>query len=120
MSTSDQGGGPSGARPSWQRAPCPGWCARTHHEDDHVEDRYHQSEPSFVPVLVATQPTVPVTESLQPVDLVVRIGQYVDELVEWVAIEPIDLPQPRMVVTLESAHTLARALAEQLERHAAG
>lgn len=121
MTTPDEPRGATGrGLPSWQREPCPGWCARTHHEDDHVEDRYHQSEPSYVPVLAAREPTVPITDSLEAVDLVVRTGQYVGELVEWVAIEPLDLPQPRLVLSLESAHSLARALADQLDRHDAG
>lgn len=106
--------------PSWQRLPCPGWCTRTHHEDDHVEDRYHRSEPSYVPVLAVTEATVPITEALEPLDLIVTVGQYADELIEWVSIEAVDRPEPRMVLTLSSAHSLTRTLIEQLQRHAEG
>lgn len=107
-------------RPTWQQLPCPDWCERMHEEDDHPEDRYHQSEPSFIPLTAATERTVPVTASLRNVDLLVRVGQYVDELIEWVVIEPLDMPQPRLVMTVESAHSLVRGLTEQLDRHDVG
>lgn len=38
-------------RPDWQAEDCPPWCAREHLNDDHPEDRIHQSEPRAVPAL---------------------------------------------------------------------
>lgn len=117
----DPRGGPRDhPSPSWLHEPCPGWCTRVHEEDDHLEDRFHQSEPTIVPVIAAVEPTVPVTASLETIDLVIRIGRYDGELVEWLTIEPLDLPQPKLVLTVESARLLAHHLAEQLDRHAAG
>lgn len=39
--------------PSWQSADCPPWCRRVHHEDDHLDDRTHQTTGRHVPVVRA-------------------------------------------------------------------
>jgi len=114
--TRDRAGGTPPA-PTWLTEACPSWCAREHEEDDHPEDRYHQSEPSIAPVIASGQVTVPVTSSLETVDLLVRIGRYVGETTEWMAIEPLELVQPRLLLTVESARHLARHVVDQLARH---
>lgn len=37
------------ARANWQSEPCPSWCVREHHDDDHRDDRYHDSETTLTP-----------------------------------------------------------------------
>jgi hypothetical protein len=107
-----------GPQPSWQREPCPAWCAREHDEDDIPLDRYHQGEPSLLPVLMSDHPEEPRTDTFAPVDLTIRVGRYVDEIVDWVTIEPVT-PAARMVLTTESAHRLAQRIQEQLGQHEA-
>lgn len=102
---------------SWSREPCPAWCAREHEEGDHPEDRYHQSEPTYVPVLASRAPSVPVTSSLEALDLVVRVCRYDGDVLTWVAIEAAEHREPRLVLSLDSARLLLRDLAEQLGRY---
>jgi hypothetical protein len=97
--------------------PCPAWCTRLHEEDDHLEDRYHQSDPSFVPVVASAGPAVPITDSLTSIDLVVRLCRYVGDVLAWIAVEPLELPQPRMVLTVESARLLTDRLRDQVARY---
>lgn len=101
--------------PTWLLGGCPPWCRRTHHEDDHPEDRYHQSEPAYVPAICGHGHSVPLTSSLEATDLLVRRGRHVDDVVEWLVIEAEMSPEPRLVLTSESARALLSALASQLE-----
>lgn len=108
-----------GSQPSWQHQPCPAWCIREHDEDDIPLDRYHQAEPSRLPVLMSDHPEEPRLSTFAPVELTIRVGRYVDEMVGWVAIEPVELAAPRMVLTAESAHRLAKQVQDQLRQQAA-
>jgi hypothetical protein len=103
-------------QPSWQREPCPPWCIREHDEHDIPLDRYHQGEPSVLPVLISTGPEEPRVATFEPVDLTLRVGRYAGEVVDWVAIEPVDLTVPRMVLAAESADRLAQRLGQLLAR----
>ncbi|WP_244931802.1 hypothetical protein [Nocardioides sp. W7] len=100
--------------PSWLVEPCPPWCVREHREDDHPEDRYHQSQASHLPVVAGSTDTIPMTDSLEAVDVVVRRGRHLGEVVEWLAIESDDLRSLRLLLTVESATALTSALADQL------
>jgi len=104
-------------QPTWLREQCPGWCVRVHREDDHPEDRYHQSEGSVLPGVVATHPTIPLTASMEGLDLIIWAGRYVGESDAWLVIEPTERREPRLLVTVETAHGLVKQLAEQLARH---
>jgi hypothetical protein len=42
-------------RPTWQIDPCPEWCARTHAENDHIDDRVHRSEGIAVPAVIRSK-----------------------------------------------------------------
>lgn len=106
-----------GPQPSWQREPCPPWCIREHGEDDIALDRYHQGEPVPVPAVLSADPAEPRAATFTAVDLTLRTGQYVGEVVDWVAIEPAAQAAPRIVLTAESAHRLARRVAELLAGH---
>ncbi|MCL2542283.1 MAG: hypothetical protein FWE71_07485 [Nocardioidaceae bacterium] len=103
-------------RPTWLVEECPSWCVRDHRESDHPEDRYHHGEASLVPVVLARDRFVPASASLEATDLVVCRGRHVGDAVEWVVIEPAESPQPRLVLTRESAGSVARALEEQLRK----
>jgi hypothetical protein len=50
-------------RPSWQAEACPSWCVVPHRENDHPDDRYHDSE--FSRVNLTTEP--PETEVIDGV-----------------------------------------------------
>lgn len=102
--------------PTWLTEGCPAWCTREHRQLDHPDDRYHRSEASIVPGVVAARPSVPISASLQGLDLVVWLGRYVGEAVEWVVIEPIERREPRLVLTVETARSLVQHLSGQLTR----
>ncbi|HVK29747.1 MAG TPA: hypothetical protein VM575_15520 [Nocardioides sp.] len=107
--------GARAAQPPWPDAPCPPWCTREHAADDHPEDRYHQSEPTLLPVVAGSGDTVPVTASLRPLTLAVRIGRYADDDRTWLVIEALEAPRPRMVLAAEAARALVRGLLDQLD-----
>ena len=120
MERRDPIAGPAGEGrrpPTWLTEECPAWCTREHREQDHAEDRYHRSEASIVPGVLAVRPTVPLTDSLEGLDLVTWLGRYVGTTVDWLAIEPIERREPRLVMTVETAHRLVRCVSEQLDRH---
>ncbi|TYL55914.1 hypothetical protein FXB39_01565 [Nocardioides sp. BGMRC 2183] len=106
---------PPEGRPSWLAEACPPWCAREHHEQDHPEDRYHQSAPSFAPVIAALGHAIPVTDALTAVELIIRMARYVGDVHTWIAIEGTEAPEPRLVLTAESARSLVQHLEEQLD-----
>jgi hypothetical protein len=117
--TSPEPSRPSGTSPqtpTWLTEPCPSWCARDHHEHDHPEDRYHQSLPSVVPAVAGSAVNVPVTSSLQALDLVIRLGRYVGEATDWLVIEAAEQREPRLVITADSARLLVHHVAGQLRR----
>lgn len=100
--------------PTWLTEPCPSWCVRDHREDDHPDDRYHQSEPTIVPAIAGDGDAVPATDSLMAVDLSVRVGRHLDDELTWVAIETMG-PGPGMMLSAESA----RLFLDRLERQVA-
>lgn len=102
--------------PTWLDEPCPPWCVRTHREDDHPEDRYHQSEPSLFAGVAGDGDQVPMTASLSPMTLGVRLGRHVGEAAAWVVIESLESRHPRLVLTAEAAVALRQGLEHQLAR----
>ncbi|KRB77165.1 hypothetical protein ASE01_10485 [Nocardioides sp. Root190] len=100
--------------PTWLGESCPSWCAREHGEDDHPEDRFHQSEPSLFPAVAGSGDTVPLAASMQAVTLGVRIGRQVGEDRTWLLIESLEHRRPRTVLTHETARALLHHLADQL------
>ncbi|WP_300682806.1 hypothetical protein [Nocardioides sp.] len=102
-------------RPSWQHEPCPRWCTRVHHEQDHPEDRIHQSEADLLGVLLAAPPVPHQPRSWASAELVVRLGRHVGDPTTWVAIETTEGPAPRVVLPVDSARLLRRHLGRQLQ-----
>ncbi|WP_215817339.1 hypothetical protein [Pimelobacter sp. 30-1] len=107
-------------RPSWLEEPCPRWCTREHREEDHPDDRYHQSEAELVPAVAGSGEAVPLTATLAATTLGVRVGRHVGDDLTWLVVEALEAPRPRLVLTTESAGALHRALGAQLELAAAG
>lgn len=98
-------------RPRWLTEPCPPWCARDHHDADHPEDRYHQSETS---VLTGTQRTGSALSDTAPVELAVWIGRDQATDAEWLTIEALEQAAPRIRLTIETATALRDHLDHQL------
>lgn len=101
-------------RPIWLTETCPSWCVREHHEQDFPDDRYHRSEPSSFPAIVVAGPGIHLTAFMHGLDLVVWIGRYVEERVDWMVIEPAEQRDPHLVLTVESAALLLDQIALQL------
>ncbi|GAA1522683.1 DUF6907 domain-containing protein [Nocardioides humi] len=99
--------------PTWLTEPCPAWCEREHLEDDHPEDRYHQSAVVQVPV-VAGPRAIPMTARLVPLEMTVRIGRHLGERRVWLALEPAEGGAPSLVLSAESGSVLAAAIDEVL------
>lgn len=104
------------AAPTWLGEPCPPWCVRTHLEDDHPEDRHHQSEPSLFAAIAGDGDQVPMTASLAPLTLGIRLGRHVGEARAWVVIESLETRHPRLVLSEEAAGALRHQLEHQLAR----
>jgi hypothetical protein len=100
--------------PTWLDEPCPAWCAREHREDDHLEDRFHQSDPSIFPAVAGAGEAVPLTASMGALTLGIRLGRQVGDDRTWLVIESLDERRPRTVLTHETARALHRHLAHQL------
>lgn len=94
--------------PSWQRDPCPSWCVVRHQEDDHPDDRVHDSSPSYVPVVLNADDEVVSTE------LLIVMSRRVDETDDWVFVGEPDRARQRLVLTPESAQRVAHSVLEQL------
>jgi len=103
-------------RPSWLNEDCPTWCVREHREQDRPDDRYHFSEASTVPVIAFAELSVDVAASMHGLDLVVWVGRYLGETLEWVVIEPARERDPHLILSVESAGFLRDKIGEQLSR----
>lgn len=100
--------------PTWLAEVCPAWCTRIHREDDHPEDRYHQSEPSTFPAVAGAGDDVPLTDSLRAMTLGVRLGRHLGDDRTWLVVESLDDRHPRAVLTRDAAGALIRHLVHQL------
>ena len=94
-------------RPTWLTEPCPEWCTRPHHRDDHEDDRRHQDHRELT-VQVATDP-VPGTLA-SSLDLVVALDRPLGRSATWIRLEDREHRQPRVAVTPASARRLAALL----------
>jgi hypothetical protein len=103
-----------GAGPTWLGETCPAWCTREHREDDHPEDRRHQSTARIIAVDVPTA-AIP-GETTQAVEVAVYLDQPVAQPVRWLRVESVDSDQVRLTVATTSADDLLDALASQISR----
>lgn len=100
--------------PSWLDERCPRWCTRTHLEDDHPEDRYHQSEATLFAARAGAGDDVPLNATLRSLELCIRTGRYVGERETWIVIEALEAARPRLLVTEQSARDLLHHLGRHL------
>ena len=100
--------------PSWLAEGCPAWCTREHHEDDHPEDRRHQSDGTLIAVHESTT-AIPVG-SARSVEVAAYLDQPVAEGTCWLRVESLDSPRMRLALTAESARSLAGLLGGLLDR----
>lgn len=98
------------ARPTWLTEPCPPWCVRDHAESDHAEDRYHQSEGSWVAALM--EDATPGPAVARTTDLVVRLVRRLGEATTWVRVEEAE-GALSLRLSAGSALRLADAIASQ-------
>jgi hypothetical protein len=94
---------------------CPAWCRRGHRPGDHADDRLHQSEPVFVPVVLG-DPRFGRDDVGRADSLVLRVVQRVDSPTVWLEAAPEEGRSPRLLVTTESARRLVDAMTELLHR----
>lgn len=99
--------------PTWLTEQCPNWCVRDHREEDHPEDRFHQSEAAVVPVVAGdggARDRPIVADSLNSTELTVRIGRHIGEAFTWLDMSPTEGRSPAMVLSRDSARSLARSI----------
>lgn len=101
------------AKASWLDAPCPPWCQRDHHPDDHPEDRRHQGPGTAVRLEVATD--APARSETQVVETIAYADRPIDSATTWIRLEALESSDIRIVVTAESARALLGALATVIQ-----
>jgi hypothetical protein len=94
---------------------CPAWCRRGHDPGDHADDRLHQSEPVFAPVVLG-DPRFARDDLGHADSLVLRVVQRADSPTAWLEAVPEEGRSPRLLVSTESARRLADAMTELLGR----
>lgn len=95
-------------QPSWLNEACPDWCAATHGEHDHPDDRKHVSEGMVVPAVVAALRPGP--EVRRSCDLVVVMSRRVGLTETWVHIGEAEGREHRLVISQETAARLTPVL----------
>ncbi|MBF4563300.1 hypothetical protein ITJ43_14290 [Microbacterium sp. VKM Ac-2870] len=104
-------------RPSWLTEPCPSWCQADHQDQDHPDDRYHQSRQVLVSVVApksATGGDASATSgrTFEPDEMTVLALHPVAQVtVPWVVVVG---ERQFIEVTLESAIRIHAALGEIL------
>lgn len=103
-----------GARPSWLVEECPAWCTREHHEEDHPEDRRHQSPASIMSMDVPT--TAIPAGTTQTVEVAVYLDQPVAQPVRWLRVESVDSSRVRLALATGSTSGMVELMIEVLAR----
>ena len=67
-----------------------------------------------MPAVAGSGEAVPLTATLEATTLGVRVGRHLGEELTWLVIEALEAPRPRLVLTVESAVALHRALRVRL------
>jgi hypothetical protein len=93
-------------RPSWATAPCPAWCEAEHDEDDHPDDREHESKHHDVPGVVRVDESAGTCQGEAATLDVVR-HQHVGDHEQWVFVGD---DRRWLDVSLETAMRLRDAL----------
>lgn len=99
--------------PSWLTAPCPPWCTRSHHEQDHPEDRRHQDDGTVVPVVLGRVEPGRLGYLAQAGEVVVqRVRELPPGAPTWWVIAESERARAPLVLSEESAARLRSALSE--------
>ena len=103
-------------RASWQSEPCPAWCTRRHADDDHPDDRYHDSAPTQVPAILLERDAAagPGRWSSAAGEITIITSRYVDGGDTITVIGREDLPDRQLSLTPEGAARLAEAIARHV------
>jgi hypothetical protein len=92
---------------------CPVWCRKDHAEDDHPDDRHHQSAAELVAVVTGS-PMLEPDELARPASAVARLVRRTGSDLTWVEVVSEEGPEVRLVVTVESARRLVATLSRLL------
>lgn len=110
------------SRASWQTEPCPSWCVREHQDDDHPDDRYHDSDTTVVSAVMADRDRGGGSGSWthETAELAIVTSRYDDSTQLITFIGRDDRPDQHLIMTPESAGRLAQALTRHLSSMSAG
>lgn len=115
---------PSAALPSWLDHPCPPWCVREHADDDHLEDRRHQSVEELLSVVRGDYPgpeggdhdLAPRPQQEWLVVAHAAAGRQAQPPVVWVHLGQEEGREVALDLTRDSARRLRDALSRCLDR----
>jgi hypothetical protein len=93
--------------------PCPVWCRGDHAEDDHPDDRHHQSSTELVAVVTGS-PMLEPEDQAHPTSAAVRLVRRTGSDLTWVEAVSEEGPEVRLVITTESARRLVTTLSRLL------
>lgn len=100
--------------PSWLTSPCPPWCTRAHHEDDHPEDRRHQDDGVVVPALLGRVEPRQLAYVAHAGELVVqRVRDLPASAPTWLIITESESAGGALVLSRESVGRLRAALRDK-------
>lgn len=103
-------------RASWQSEPCPPWCVRVHADDDHPDDRYHDSAETQVPAILAERKPDegPGRWVHEEAEVTIVTSRYADATEMVTFIGSGDRHDQQLSLSPESAARLAAALQRHL------
>lgn len=104
------------ARAIWQTEPCPPWCTQDHRDDDHPDDRYHDSAVTRVPVILIERDHAagPGRWEREAGEITIVTSRHADtaEVVTFIGRD--DGPGQQLTLTPEGAARLAAAIARHV------
>lgn len=100
----------------WQTKPCPPWCAREHRDNDHPDDRFHDSARTVVPTIFAQPDRVAARGRwiLESDDLTIVTSQHEKNATAITFIGREDRVGQELMMAPESAARLAESLLAHL------
>jgi hypothetical protein len=103
---------------TWQSEPCPSWCARVHHDDDHPDDRYHDSTQLQVPSILMERDldAGPGQWVSVPEDLTIVSSRYdsADDIITFIG--RADRHDQHLQLSPETARRLAQSILDHLDQ----
>lgn len=98
-------------KPTWQTDECPTWCVTEHRENDHPQDRFHDSHGIYLPAILGIPDETQADPAPEAVELLVVRSRRCGTNEDWVFIGEPDRPRQRLLLSAESAARLITALA---------